>query len=95
LRRVRVELPDLPDDHNEEKQLIVKSGGGQIGGSVFGAGYRWYGGRFHKRGLESFDKPVEYGRHNHGRMGDPSVSETETGGSWSNEIDSGDYADAA
>jgi hypothetical protein len=43
------------DDSDLENQLIIKTGGAEIGASIYGAGTTWNG---KKRGLSSFDNPV-------------------------------------
>jgi hypothetical protein len=43
------------DDSDLENQLIIKTGGAEIGASIYGAGTAWDG---RKRGLSSFDNPV-------------------------------------
>lgn len=46
------------DDHDQENILILKTGGGAIGGRIFSAGFR----RGRQRALESFDKTLAYAR---------------------------------
>lgn len=74
----------VPDD--TENALIIKTGGAQIGASIYGGGTTW-GGK--QRSVTSFDKTVAYGNKDAGEA----AGQFAPPGEFFGDVDSGDFAE--
>ena len=77
------DVDEVDTDHPEEESLILKTGGAQIGASIYGSGYN--------RRQGSFDNAIAFGNKDKG--GEASGDTGNKSEGWSSDVHSDDYGD--